>query len=123
MSVKQLLGKIGLQEKYICRSPDFYFWDATEFRYYNIPPPEDPYIKDMDEVYRMHESRLLHLKTGIRVRLLTSEDYTGDELTYSLFRPYVITQDDNELDVEDLDLEKEIIVAEGKEITFQDIKK
>jgi hypothetical protein len=77
----------------------------------------------MDDVYRMHESRLLHLKTGIRIKLLTSEDYTGDELTYSLFRPHVITHDDIELDAEDIDFERMIISAEGKEIPLADIKK
>ena len=78
MDVLKILKIIGLKKTYVCKSPDFYFWDESEFKNYTTIKYKKSEIKEMDEFYRIHESNLLHKKTGIRIKMSTSENYTGD---------------------------------------------
>jgi hypothetical protein len=70
----------------------------------------------MDEVYRMHESVLLHYSTGIRFVMVTSENYNGDEVTYKLGSPFINTLDGTKYFIEDIDLENQLFIAPPKSI-------
>ena len=93
MSIENILKYAGLNGKYVCKEPDFYFWDKTKYDTYTEPSYYTSKEKEMDEVYRMHESVMLHFETGVRFVMFTSENYIGDEVTYSLCRPFIKTTD------------------------------
>ena len=93
MDVVKILKIIGLKKKYVCKSPDFYFWDESEFKNYTTIKYKKSEIKEMDEFYRIHESNLLHKKTGIRIKMSTSENYTGDGKNAHIDHPVALQTD------------------------------
>lgn len=88
--IKVILKKIGLKDKYVCKSPNFEFWSKKEFDFYTTSEYHKSHRKEVDEFYKIHESNLLHKKTGIRLRMSSSEDYTGEEVTYNIYKVYFI---------------------------------
>ena len=116
MSLKEIFKSVGLEEKYICHEPNFYFWDENEFMSYTEPSYYDSELKEMDEVYRMHESVLLHYSAGIRFVMVTSENYNGDEVTYKLGSPLINILDGTKYFIEDIDLENQLFIALPKSI-------
>ena len=80
-------------------------------------------VKEMDEFYRIHESNLLHKKTGIRIKMSTSENYTGDEVTYNLYKVFILSKNNREVDIEDVDFKKSIFICNKREIKFENILK
>ena len=119
MSIENILKYAGLKEKYICKEPDFYFWDKTKYDTYTEPSYYTSKEKEMDEVYRMHESVIFHFETGIRFVMFTSENYLGDEVTYSLCRPFIITTDNRKLGLNDIDLENKVFITDQGKIPFE----
>ena len=73
--------------------------------------------------HRIHESNLLHIKTGIRVKMLTSENYTGDEVTYKLYKVFILSKNNREVDIEDVDFKKSIFICNKREIKFENVLK
>ena len=123
MSLKNIFKSVGLEEKYVCHEPNFYFWDENEFTTYTEPSYYDSELKGMDEVYCIHESVLLHYSTGIRFVMVTSENYNGDEVTYKLGSPFINTLDGTKYFIEDIDLENQLFIAVGSKISFDHVKK
>ena len=123
MGINNLLIKVGLKDKYICHSPNFHFWDDNEFKYYNTNEYLNSKRRQADEFYNLHESVLLHLNTGLRITMLTSEDYTGDIIEYSFCKPFILNQKDERVEVDDVDIHKKIFIAGQKEIPFNEVKK
>jgi len=123
MSLKEIFKSVGLEEKYICREPNFYFWDENEFMSYTEPSYYESELKEMDEVYRMHESVLLHYSSGIRFVMLTSENYLGDEVTYSLCRPFIKTLDGKRYSLEAIDFTNQQFITDEGKISFDQVKK
>ena len=37
MSLKEIFKSVGLEQKYVCHEPNFYFWDKNEFKSYTEP--------------------------------------------------------------------------------------
>ena len=122
MNLEELLGQIGLKPEYVQRSPNFRFWRKEEFKYYNTEEYLNSKKHDMDEFYGIHECNLLHLATSLRIRMTTTEDYSGEEVTYRLFKLYILTEQ-GELDVSEINLNKGTCVAEGKEYKFTELIK
>jgi hypothetical protein len=123
MGITKILKQIGLKETYTCISPNFYFWDESEFKNYSTTKYMKSNDKEVDEFYRIHESNLLHIKTGIRVKMLTSENYTGDEVTYKLYKVFILSKNNREVDIEDVDFKKSIFICNKREIKFENILK
>jgi hypothetical protein len=123
MSLKEIFKSVGLEEKYICREPNFYFWDENEFMSYTEPSYYESELKEMDEVYRMHESVLLHYSSGIRFVMLTSENYLGDEVTYSLCRPFIKTLDGKRYSLEAIDITNQQFITDEGKISFDQVNK
>jgi hypothetical protein len=117
----KILKKIGLKETYTCTSPNFYFWDESEFKNYTTTKYMKSNDKEVDEFYRIHESNLLHKKTGIRVKMLTSENYTGDEVTYKLYRVFILSKNNREVEIDDINFKKSIFICNKREIKFENI--
>lgn len=120
MEAELLLGQIGLRPIYVQRSPNFHFWDKKQFKYYTTEEYLNSKRHDMDEFYGIHECNLLHLSTGLRIRMTSSEDYSGEEVTYKLSKIYILTEK-GELDVSEINLNNKTCFAEGKEYTFTEI--
>ena len=123
MEVLKILKIIGLKKSYVCKSPNFYFWDESEFKNYTTTKYKKSEVKEMDEFYRIHESNLLHKKTGIRVKMTTSENYTGDEVTYNLYKVFILSKNYREVELEDVDFEKSIFICNKRDIKFENIIK
>jgi hypothetical protein len=123
MGITKILKQIGLKETYTCISPNFYFWDESEFKNYTTTKYMKSNDKEVDEFYRIHESNLLHIKTGIRVKMLTSENYTGDEVTYKLYKVFILSKNNREVDIEDVDFKKSIFICNKREIKFENVLK
>jgi hypothetical protein len=123
MSLEKIFYAVGLEQKYLCHEPNFYFWDENEFMSYTEPSYYDSELKEMDEVYRMHESVLLHYSTGIRFVMLTSENYLGDEVTYSLCRPFIKTLDGKRYSLEAIDFTNQQFITDEGKISFDQVNK
>jgi hypothetical protein len=119
MSIENILKSAGLKEKYVCKDPDFYFWDKSFHQTYTEPSYYTSKDKEMDEVYRMHQSVMLHFETGIRFVMFTSENYLGDEVSYSLCRPFIITTDGRKLNLNDVDLDNKVFFTDQGKIPFE----
>jgi hypothetical protein len=123
MSLKEIFKSVGLKGKYVCKEPNFYFWDENEFTTYTEPSYYESELKEMDEVYRMNESVLLHYSTGIRFVMVTSENYYGDEVTYKLDSPFINKIDGTKYFIKDIDLENQQFITVGNKISFDQVKK
>ena len=123
MEVLKILKILGLKKTYVCTSPEFYFWGESEFKNYTTIKYKKSEIKEMDEFYRIHESNLLHKKTGIRIKISTSENYNGDEVTYNLYKVFILSKNNREVDIEDVDFKKSIFICNKREIKFDNILK
>ena len=123
MKIIEILKQIGLKKSYVCKSPNFYFWDESEFKNYTTIKYKKSEVKEMDEFYRIHESNLLHKKTGIRIKMSTSENYTGDEVTYNLYKVFILSKNNREVEIDDIDFKKSIFVCNKREIKFENILK
>ena len=123
MSLEKIFYAVGLEQKYVCREPNFYFWDKNEFTTYTEQSYYESNQKEMDEVYRMHESVLLHFSTGIRFVLLTSENYLGDEVTYSLCRPFIKTLDGQRYSLNAIDFNNQQFITDKEKISFDQVNK
>jgi hypothetical protein len=123
MSLKEIFKSVGLEEKYVCKEPNFYFWDKNEFRSYTDPSYYESENKEMDEVYRMHESVLLHYSSGIRFVMLTSENYLGDEVTYTLCRPFIKILGGKRYSLEAIDFTHQQFITDEGKISFDQVNK
>jgi hypothetical protein len=123
MGITKILKQIGLKETYTCISPNFYFWDESEFKNYTTTKYMKSNDKEFDEFYRIHESNLLHIKTGIRVKMLTSENYTGDEVSYKIYKVFILSKNNREVDIEVVDFKKSIFICNKREIKFENVLK
>lgn len=120
MSIDSILSQLGLKKRYICNADsDFHFWDEQDFKYYNSVEYQNSQQKEDDEFYRMHESVLMHRKTGIRFSLLSSENYVGDEVTYTLFGPFVLTLNGERRSLEEVDFANKLFKTAGQTIPFE----
>lgn len=118
-----ILSVLGLQKSYTCTAPDFRFWDEKDFKMLTNNEYQNSELKERDEFYRMHESILLHIDTGVRIRLLSSEDYSGDIVTYTLISPYILTTDYRKIDITGIDLSRKKCYCGVEEIDFEKIDK
>ena len=80
-------------------------------------------VKEVDEVYRMSEFILLQKRTGIRLRVIYSENYYGDELDYKIIQVFVILNDGKINNVLELNVENKTITTDKGIINFKSIWK
>ena len=107
----------------VWQAPTYSIYDENKFKSYITPEYRESQRKDDDEFYRMFEVTLLHLETGLRITLSTSESYDGETVDYKLMNIFIITKDGEQLEVLDADFEKEVIFTVVKEIPFSKLSK
>jgi hypothetical protein len=123
MKLEKILNQFGLQSEITCKEPNMYFWDDKEYLKYTEREYLNSKTKEVDEVYRMSEFILLNYKTGIRFRVIYSENYFGDELDYKIIEVFVLLNDGTYKGVLELNLDKQTIKTENGFIDFSSILK
>ena len=117
---EEILSTLGIQEIMIEKNVEVF--DRDQFHLYT---PHDYFSssrKEMDEVYRMSETVLLHKESGLRLEYLTTESYDGDEYRYRFRSMFIITKSRKKMDVTDVDFEKEMFITVEGEIPFSAVK-
>lgn len=107
----------------VWEAPTYSIYDETKFKNYVTPEYRESQRKDDDEFYRMFEVTLLHLETGLRITLSTSESYDGETVEYKLMNIFIITLDKEQLDLLDADFEKREFFTADKSIPFTKVSK
>jgi hypothetical protein len=122
--IDQILKTIGLKRRILAKDPEFYVCDKTKFTIYvSREYHENLELKEMDEVYGMHEQILLHKETGLRFRYSTYENYFGDEVEYKFLEMFVLNDLKQRLNLLEVDFEKKIIKTTQSELSFETICK
>ncbi|MHA8077851.1 hypothetical protein [Aquirufa antheringensis] len=123
MKLEEILNQFGLKSQITCKEPNMFFWDDKEYLKYTERDYLNSSTKEVDEVYRMSEFILLNYKTGIRFRVIYSENYFGDELDYKIIEVFVILIDGTYKSVLELNLDKQTINTEGGLVDFSSVLK
>ena len=123
MKLKEILNQFGLKSEITCKEPNMYFWDDKEYLKYTEREYLNSTTKEVDEVYRMSEFILLNYKTGIRFRVIYSENYFGDELDYKIIEVFVLLTDGTYQVVLELNLVKETINTMYGVVDFNSVLK
>ena len=123
MKLEKILNQFGLKSEITCKEPNMNFWDDKEYLKYTEREYLNSKTKEVDEVYRMSEFILLNYKTGIRFRVIYSENYFGDELDYKIIEVFVLLIDGTYKSVLELNLDKQTIKTEDGLVDFNSILK
>ena len=123
MKLEKILNQFGLKSEITCKEPNMNFWDEKEYLKYTEREYLNSKTKEVDEVYRMSEFILLNYKTGIRFRVIYSENYFGDELDYKIIEVFVLLIEGTYKSILELNLDKQTIKTEDGLVDFSSILK
>src|SRR5687768_16527649 len=101
----EILAKIGLKRVMVWEPPNYSVYDESKFKSYVTSEYRESQRKETDEVYRMFEFNLLHIESGLRLTLTTSESYDGETVEYKVIDMLVINSFDEKLEILDVALE------------------
>ena len=122
--INKLLTIIGLKRKIVAKEPKFYVCDKNHFiEYVSKEYQQNTELREMDEVYRMHEQILLHKETGLRFRYSTYENYVGDEVEYKFIEMFVVNNLNQKLEVFEINMRTRIVTTKEGEISFDELSK
>jgi hypothetical protein len=123
MKLEKILNQFGLKSEITCKEPNMNFWDEKEYLKYTEREYLNSKTKEVDEVYRMSEFILLNYKSGVRFRVIYSENYFGDELDYKIIEVFVLLIDGTYKSVLELNIDKQTIKTEDGLVDFSSILK
>jgi hypothetical protein len=122
--VNKLLIRIGLKRRIVAKDPKFYVCDKNLFtEYVSKEYLQNTELREMDEVYSMHEQILLHKETGLRFRYSTYENYDGDEVEYKFIEMFVLNNLNQKLEVFEVNMRTRIVTTKEGEISFDKLSK
>jgi hypothetical protein len=114
----QILASIGLQlEANILSYEANHFTKYVSIEYLNSDR------KQSDEIYRMDERTLLHLRSGLRLAYTITESYFGDSVEYKLIDIFIITPTQKHQEIVDVDFSKEVFYTPGEIVAFAEVDK
>ena len=119
----QILSTIGLKRLMVWQPSVASVYDESKFKNYVTSEYKKSQRKETDEIYRMYEFNLLHIDSGLRLTLTTSESYDGETVEYKIIRIFIITSSNNELEVLDANFEKKKFYTTDLEIPFAETNK
>jgi len=119
----KILSTIGLKRLMVWKPPIASVYDESKFKNYVTSEYKESQRKETDEIYRMFEFNLLHIDSGLRLTLTTSESYDGETVEYKIIRMFIITSSNNELEVVDANFENKIFYTTNFEIPFAETNK
>ncbi len=114
----QILSTIGLKRLMVWQSSVPSIYDETKFKNYISSEYKESQRSITDEFYRMFEFNLLHIETGLRVTLTTSESYDGETVEYKVIGMFILSSSNSKLEVIDADFERRIFFTSDLEIPF-----
>jgi hypothetical protein len=122
--VNKLLTRIGLKRRILAKDPKFYVCDKNLFtEYVSKEYLQNTELREMDEVYSMHEQILLHKDSGLRFRYSTYENYDGDEVEYKFIEMFVLNILNQKLEVFEINMRTRIVITKEGEISFDKLSK
>lgn len=119
----QILSTIGLKRLMVWKPPIASVYDQSKFKDYVTSEYKESQRKETDEIYRMFEFNLLHIDSGLRLTLTTSESYDGETVEYKIIRMFIKTSSNNELEVIDANFENKNFYTKDLEIPFAETNK
>lgn len=119
----QILSAIGLKRLMVWQPHITSVYDESNFKNYVTSEYKESQRKETDEIYRMFEFNILHIDSGLRLTLTTSESYYGETVEYKVIRMFIITLLRKELEVMDANFENEIFYTTDLEIPFAETNK
>ncbi len=119
----KILSTIGLKRLMVWQPSIVSVYDNSKFKNYVTSEYKESQRKETDEIYRMFEFNLLHIDSGLRLTLTTSESYDGESVEYKVIRMFIITSFFKELEVMDANFENEIFYTADVEIPFAETNK
>lgn len=117
-----ILSKLGLQKK-MNWTPGTTIFDPLVYTTYRTEEYKNSSRMDTDEVYRMSEIVALHKASGLRLVFLTTEDYSGENVTYTIHDHFIITLQNKKLKATDINLAKKYFLTSDGEVFFSDVNK
>lgn len=122
--VNKLLTRIGLKRRIVAKDPEFYVCDKNLFiEYVSKEYQQNTELREMDEVYSMHEQILLHKDSGLRFRYSTCENYVGDEVDYKFIEMFVLNNLNLQLELIEVNMRTRMVVTKEGEISFDELSK
>ena len=119
----KILSAIGLKRLMVWEAPTYSIYDETKFKNYVTPEYRESQRKEDDEFYRMFEVTLIHLETGLRITLISSESYDGETVEYKLMNIFIIIIDGEQLEVLDVDFDKREFFTTKTSVHFDNVSK
>ena len=119
----QVLTAIGLKRLMIWEAPLFSVYDPSKFKNYVTRKYLESQTKETDEVYSMFEMNLLHVESGLRLTLITSENDDGTIVEYSVIRLFILSSKNEELEVLDANFERKLFSTPGLDVPFAETNK
>ena len=107
----------------VWQAPTYSIYDESKFKYYVTSEYKESQRKETDEIYRMFECNLLHIDSGLRLTLTTSESYDGETVKYKVIEMFIITSFNEKLEVIDADFENRIFYTSRINIPFAETNK
>jgi len=121
-SEEELFAAIGLPRKIERNNPSAAdYLNGPDFVSFVRKGYRDSTEHGTDEIHRMFETIRIHKPSGVRFMCLSHESYDGQDIEYTLFDPHVITKDGNKLQINSVDLQRQILLSSEGEIPFSAI--
>lgn len=119
----KILSTIGLKRLMVWQPHIVSVYDESKFKNYVSSEYKESQRKETDEIYRMFEFNILHIDSGLRLTLTTSESYDGETVEYKVIRMFITTSFGKELEVMDANFGNEIFYTTDLEIPFAETNK
>jgi hypothetical protein len=119
----KILSTIGLKRLMLWQPPIESVYDQSKFKNYVTSEYKESQRIETDEIYRMFEFNLLHIDSGLRLTLKTSESYDGETVEYKIIRMFITTSSNNELEVIDANFGSRNFYTRDLEIPFAETNK
>ncbi|MCK0179105.1 hypothetical protein MWU50_07375 [Flavobacteriaceae bacterium S0862] len=114
----KILSEIGLKRLMIWEVSGDSVYDESKFKNYITQDNRSSKEKELDELYRMSDTNIIHLESGLRLTLTISEDYFGETEEYKVVAMFITTSDGVEMEVIDANFKNEIFYTTDLEIPF-----
>ena len=119
----KILSTIGLKRLMVWTPLTVSLYDKSKFKNYVTSEYKNSERKETDQDYRISEFNILHIYSGLRLTLTTSESYDGETVDYKVIRMFISTSFGKELEVLDGNFESEIFYTTDLEIPFAETNK
>jgi len=125
----KFLAKIGLKmemERIINDKADFILYDKNKFKHIPVRRPEkSSQQKEMDHIYGMSDSDMIHIESGLRLILTIHESYYTE--TWKIKDIYIYVNNGTDVRrryaITDADFEEEVFYSNEVEIPFVEVIK